>query len=413
MSVGTSVFLTLLSLTATVNCHSFETVYSWKEIDFNFPNDSIRQEYTASGDYIQKNNAPVGINIWRNKLFVTVPRWKKGVPANLNYIDLSQTENIEMSPALTPYPDWDTNDIHSSSSNAIVSIFRVRVDKCNRLWGLDTGIDDIVGDNNVVAPPTLIVIDLTTDKIIRRYPLKDSDQKADSFFADMVVDVEADSCDNAYAYISDLGGYGLVVYSWAENNSWRVSHNYFYFDPLQGDYNVNGINFQWTDGIFGLSLSEKQQPLGYKTLYFHAMSGITEFEVSTIILKNETTATSSNNYYDFEVAGIKGELTQGPSCVIDTETGIDYFTHVNRNGIGCWDTSVKLTPDTFHILAEDAEKLRFPNDLAIRSENRKLYVLADNFAEFLNLDISLRETNYVITAASLDTLANECKCQSY
>lgn len=71
-------------------------------------------------------------------------------------------------------------------------------------------------------------------QIIRSYTLKDSDQKADSFFGDLAVDVDKDSCDDAYAYLSDLGGYGLVVYSWAQNNSWRFHHNFFHFDPLNG-----------------------------------------------------------------------------------------------------------------------------------------------------------------------------------
>jgi Major royal jelly protein len=38
---------------------------------------------------------------------------------------------------------------------------------------------------------------------------------------------------------------------------WRVKHNFFHFDPLHGDYNVSGYNFQWTDGVFGMSLSNK------------------------------------------------------------------------------------------------------------------------------------------------------------
>ena len=71
-------------------------------------------------------------------------------------------------------------------------------------------------------------------QIIRAYPLKESDQKADSFFADLAVDVEPDNCNDAYAYLSDLGAYGLVVYSLADNNSWRFHHNFFHFDPING-----------------------------------------------------------------------------------------------------------------------------------------------------------------------------------
>lgn len=66
-------------------------------------------------------------------------------------------------------------------------------------------------------------------------------------------------CDDAYAYIPDLGAYGIVVYSFKSDKSWRVKHNYFYFDPVNGDYNIGGVNFQWTDGIFSLALGEQSE----------------------------------------------------------------------------------------------------------------------------------------------------------
>jgi len=52
---------------------------------------------------------------------------------------------------------------------------------------------------------------------------------------DLVIDVTPDHCDKAYAYMSDFSGYGIVVYSWEKNDSWRIEHNYFYFDPLNGN----------------------------------------------------------------------------------------------------------------------------------------------------------------------------------
>lgn len=69
-------------------------------------------------------------------------------------------------------------------------------------------------------------------------------------------------CNNAYAYVPDLGGYGVVVYSFKDNKSWRAKHNFYHFDPLNGDFNVGGVNFQWTDGVFGMALG-KQSNEGY------------------------------------------------------------------------------------------------------------------------------------------------------
>lgn len=76
------------------------------------------------------------------------------------------------------------------------------------------------------------------------------------------------------------------------------------------------------------------------------MSGITEFYVSTEVLQDDTLILS-NNYHAFHVAGDKGPKSQGPSSVIDQETEIAYFTQIQKNGIGCWDINVKLTPETF------------------------------------------------------------------
>lgn len=117
------------------------------------------------------------------------------------------------------------------------------------------------------------------------------------------------------------------------------------FWQLTGNYDINGYNFQWTDGVFGMSLSPRDAN-GKRTLYFHCMSGITEFSVPTDVLQDDTQR-KSGVYNNFHIVGTKGPLTQGPSSIIDPRTNIDYFTQVNRNGIACWDTTMELNPETF------------------------------------------------------------------
>lgn len=179
------------------------------------------------------------------------------------------------SPILIPYPNLEANNI--SSPDGLVSIFRLRIDECDRMWGFDTGVNDILGDNKAVQPMKLIVIDLKTNTVtfiknyeclqsililetyvprcldfvsqvilffysslyvlqfIRKYTLKDTDVRPETFIADLVVDVAPGQCDKAYAYMSDLNEYGMVVYSWEKNDSWRINHNFFHFDPLNGN----------------------------------------------------------------------------------------------------------------------------------------------------------------------------------
>lgn len=52
--------------------------YAWNVLDFAYPDEGSRQAAIDKGDYIPENALPVGIEIWRNKLFVTVPRWRDG-----------------------------------------------------------------------------------------------------------------------------------------------------------------------------------------------------------------------------------------------------------------------------------------------------------------------------------------------
>lgn len=52
--------------------------YSWKQLDFAFPNQRLKERALANGDYLPQNALPVGVEHWGNRLFVTIPRWRDG-----------------------------------------------------------------------------------------------------------------------------------------------------------------------------------------------------------------------------------------------------------------------------------------------------------------------------------------------
>lgn len=58
-------------------------------MDFDFPDDTSRNKSIESKEFIPENNLPLGLDVWNDKLFVTVPRWKAGVTSTLNYISLN------------------------------------------------------------------------------------------------------------------------------------------------------------------------------------------------------------------------------------------------------------------------------------------------------------------------------------
>lgn len=54
--------------------------FKWKYLDFAYSDEKSRLEDVESGDYIKENIIPVGVTSWKNRLFVTNPRWKLGMP---------------------------------------------------------------------------------------------------------------------------------------------------------------------------------------------------------------------------------------------------------------------------------------------------------------------------------------------
>lgn len=80
----------------------------------------------------------------------------------------------------------EKSDVGIKDNATIISTFRIRVDECDRLWVMDTGLADILGNPKQIAPPALVIFDLNTDKLIRRFSFPADQTKEDTFFANVV-----------------------------------------------------------------------------------------------------------------------------------------------------------------------------------------------------------------------------------
>lgn len=49
--------------------------FRWKELSFDWPSDFVRNVAIDNKQYIPENNMPLGLDIWKDKLFITVPRF--------------------------------------------------------------------------------------------------------------------------------------------------------------------------------------------------------------------------------------------------------------------------------------------------------------------------------------------------
>lgn len=83
-------FLIIIIINKTVNCNdNLRVAYQWNEIDFKYRNELERTQAIDKKEFIPQNVLPVGLEVYRTRLFITLPRWKEGVPASLAYIDIN------------------------------------------------------------------------------------------------------------------------------------------------------------------------------------------------------------------------------------------------------------------------------------------------------------------------------------
>ncbi|KAL4720516.1 hypothetical protein ACJJTC_000483 [Scirpophaga incertulas] len=188
-----------------------------------------------------------------NRIFVTIPRRRYGIPSTLNYIEYDGPGRILV----------------------------------GRLWMVDTGRLELPVRQRQLRTPAIVIYDLNTNKRILRYELKSSDLPAENTptgLASITVDITND-CADAYAYLPDLTTFGMVVYSLKENDSWRHQHNYYSFNPIAGNLFIANERFQWSDGVFSVTLLPGSE--GCKSAYFHPLIGTHEFSVSHLRVKEQ------------------------------------------------------------------------------------------------------------------------------
>ncbi|EDW28737.1 GL18784 [Drosophila persimilis] len=403
--ISTWIGLLLLWVVGALANDNLHVAFEWREMDFKYDTSDQRWAAIEKGDFKPANVIPFGLEVYKHRLFVTLPRWRAGVPASLAYLDLNDTST--KMPALKPFPSWEAHNL-AEAEPELVSPFRVRADRCGRLWVLDLRISGVLEKTKMYGAPQLLVYDLHNDDLLRRHTIPAEQFKQGSFLANLAI--EDGDCENTFAYAADLGSPGLVVYSWKSQESWRVQHHFFHPDPMAGNFSVNGIEFQWDDGLYGLALS-KPMETGFSTLYFHPLCSTMEFSVSTSVLRNKTLATSAEIYRDFKVLGSRGPNTQAGAEFLDQETGVLFYALPNLNEVACWRTSQDFTHNAQSRIFRNNDSMIFPSDVKVDQEKR-LWVLSNQLPVFIYDELYAGSINFRIHTASVKEAIENTACES-
>ncbi|XP_008470212.1 protein yellow-like [Diaphorina citri] len=372
----------ILLFTAVSLGHSLEKlqqVFQWRALDFEYPSEEIRQYAKFTKDFVPENNLPVGIEVWRNKLFVTVPRWEDGVPSTLNYIPLDAATSS--SPNLIPYPSWEANQVPpqpQDQCDTLTTTYRIKADSCDRLWVLDSGTVGIGNTTKQICPYAIHVFDLKTDRRIRKYQFRPEDILPGTFIANIAVDV-GKNCEDTFLYASDELAYGLLSYSWEENTSWRASHGFFFPDPLLVRKMAQYQSCSCTCNQFSM------------------------YQFDSQLIPDKFLM---NRMYIFSIPISFGHLT---SHVMD-HNGILYFNLIDRNAVGCWNSQYPYKPENIGHIDIDNEALIFPSDVKVVGDD--LWVISDRMPIHLESELNFNDVNFRIFTVPLQEAVRGTVCES-
>ncbi|XP_059610190.1 L-dopachrome tautomerase yellow-f2-like [Phlebotomus argentipes] len=399
---GICVFLAILGVSLAAD---LEEIFKWKQMSFDDYQISSGSDFVFVGAskmaYNTYNSMPMGVTHHNGRLFITIPRRRSGVPSTLNVIPLSAMLTTQ-SPALRPYPSFELNRLNSSlpPEQRITSVYRSRMDSCDRLWFADSGRH--LAEQNLtieVHSPTLWAIDTNSDRIVKRFPFPEEALARGSGTISLAVDIPNErDCGGAFVYIPDLINGRIYVYSLRENRMWTFSHNYFHMDPHHGDLSIAGLQFQWDDGIFSIALGRRNSR-GFRTAYFHPMVSLSEFAVSTEVLRNESLSRREYHGEDFRLLGQRGANRQSTLHDFDESTGVLFFAEIGRNAVGCWNTHHVFAPENFGTVKQDKDTFIYPSDLSVDSSGR-LWVMTNTMPRWFYTRLDTNEYNIRIWSAN-------------
>ena len=248
-------------------------VYEFISVDYNWTNATQRQAAIENGDYIVHNNIITGIKVYRDTVYVTVPRWRNGVPATLNFI----VPLVNDYPILQPFPDWDSNK--AGDCTALQYVQSMEIDpNTGYMWVIDTGRTNTNNPPSLpqnLCAPKLVINDLMRMDTIRIYEFPDHVvSHTTNFMNDIVLDYVAGKA--RFAYITDTSDSKLYVYDYDKNISYYYQHPSMRAVPLDPATQEGLVSAP----IDGIAMSPD-----FQTLYYSTLSGLRLYAIPTDVLR--------------------------------------------------------------------------------------------------------------------------------
>jgi len=270
-------------------------VFKFANVQYEWPNDDAKNKAILSGEYILENNILTGIKVFRDDVYVTVPRWRPGVPSTLNV--------VRWDGVLRPFPSWSMNKLGDCNSFQYVQSMEVDPNT-GYMWAIDVGRVDTRADGlspRNLCPPKLVVLDIASGNVVMRYEFPDSVvSHTSNFMNDIVLDyVDGEA---RFAYTTDTFDVKIIVFDVAKKISYYYHHESMRAQPL-----IPGVQDDLfvTVAVDGIAITGD-----FQHVYYCALPSLDIFAVPTSTLRHS----GSNFASDVVHVGKKAGGTDGMVC---------------------------------------------------------------------------------------------------
>ena len=292
--------------------------------------------------------------MYNDVYYVTVPRWKRGVPSSLATVVMKDNK-----PVLRPWPSWEMNDYRKGSS-ALWYVQSMEIDPATGLmWVIDVGRLNIFDAGyEVNGVPKLLLLDMATGQKVHEYLFPDDiASHTQSFLNDIAVDHS-----RGVAYISEAGTGALITYSLATNTARRYASVHTAVDPT-AIIKINGVLY---DSIKipedGITLDPRQD-----VLYFCALTGAKLFSVPASALRDFAL---SNDEITKRVT-VVGAKPPSDGLAF-ASNGRLYYGDLNDNAVYEWDVSKPFASGS-KLLVQNNETMQWPDTFAFDGKNNIIF----------------------------------------
>lgn len=317
-------FLKIISISCLVLGHGdhgdAEALFRWKTIDYDWPSRDARERALAEESFIPLNNAINGIRVYNDRIFVTVPRLRPGIPSNLNtLVTASKSKRFLTSrTVLRPYPSWEMQK--PGNCTAFQKVQNIEIDpKKGILYVIDTG-----GVKNE-CPAKLVIYDTNSDREIHRHIFEETVvPRGSNYLNDLVMDYVGGD-DVKYLYITNQGDYSIVVYDIQNDNSYSFSHPSMRPEANKTDIKISDNVISVNNGVNGIAIS-----VNFEYVYYSPIAGTGLYQIPTKVLRN------SSADFDKFVRKVGDKPSQGDGMIMSIKNSL-YFSALAQKAIVMWE----------------------------------------------------------------------------